>query len=205
MKLGKMQHRKTNVPSNVKTFIDMNLKCSLWSIMLIKVTPFELRQNCLQGLMLFGWLGGGNLIILRTLFHMKDKQDQIPVKDFLLLKYFYHATSLWQNTFSSLSSSFRQLTLSQNDWALWLPLLQRVPVWEEICSERGKSLLCEMLWEPVLQHLWGVQEAHWLQHQGRDVTKYTIQYIKRTATLFLYLSVGFSVVNNSLTVHLMSS
>lgn len=59
------------------------------------------------------------------------------------------------------------VTLGQDDRALRLPLLQGVPVWEEVCPERGESLLCEMLREPVLQHLWGVQEAHWLQLQGK--------------------------------------
>lgn len=58
-------------------------------------------------------------------------------------------------------------TLRHDDRALRLPLLQGIPVWQEVCSAWGKPLLCEMLREPVLQHLWGLQEAHWLQHQGR--------------------------------------
>lgn len=81
----------------------------------------------------------------------------------------------------SLSLSIRWVTTGQNDWALRLPLLQGDPVWEEVRSQRGESLLCEMLREPVLQHLWGVQEAYWLQHQGR-----TLQH-----SAPMILSVGF--------------
>lgn len=69
----------------------------------------------------------------------------------------------------AISVSIRWVTPGQNDWALRLPLLQGDPVWEEVRSQRGESLLCEMLREPVLQHLWGVQEAYWLQHQGRTL------------------------------------
>lgn len=102
-----------------------------------------------------------------------------------------------------LSLSLRWATLGQNDRALRLPLLQGVTVWEEVCSERGESLLCEMLWEPVLQHLWGVQEAHWLQHQGKRCHKIH----KSPNTLFVWVPVMntnyHQIIDEALTVHLM--
>lgn len=63
----------------------------------------------------------------------------------------------------------------QDGRTLWLPLLQGVFVWEEVCSAWWKSILCEVLWEPLLQHLWGVQETHWLQQQSMFIFTFSIR------------------------------
>lgn len=52
-----------------------------------------------------------------------------------------------------LTFSTKLATVGQNDGALRLPLLQGVPVWEEVRSSRGQPLLCEMLRKPVFQHM----------------------------------------------------
>lgn len=54
----------------------------------------------------------------------------------------------------------------QNDWALWLPPLRGISLWQEVYPEGGQPLLRGLLRDPLRQHLRGVQEAHRLRLQG---------------------------------------
>lgn len=138
----------------------MGLCAVVWWMLVCKGAIADCLQAGLMGVIYIRLIWQLQLLTTRTEWRTAERWERkievekrnlekpYNMKDVIVWYLSFLTVSISQlgnlNTFTPLTFSvFCSSSLSggQNDRALRLPLLQGVPVWEEVCSERGQSLL----------------------------------------------------------------